>query len=605
MRGKAWPPPTPPTPPNRSPPASQPRSRRDATPPCPRRSRSPARAGPASRNKGRRRPGEGRGSSTAAAPAEVLRRPPSIRTAPRRRSECVLHGAPWPSSGCRSRAACTTSAAGLRAAERCGTGRLVAIHAPPRQGPSPVNRRARARRFTGARPCRGGASIATMRPVPYLSAARRPAADVVHAARLRHPLDGQGAPWRTHSDLLRGAVRIDGGRRRTSAGAAAVELPRPSPGRRRPLFLLAGPARAGERLRRGHGGVASRRDRGCDAGGDRFGGVGGVGGGQAFPRIARRLRSLHLRSRSVSRGLHLVQGGARLVVAAAVISAVAYVLSWQILYGGPVGSDTLFHLHLARWVDSSFPALRWWYPWDDHGIAYREGYPLAAHWTAVAISRLGALDLSQAIQVVQFATAPLGAVGIYCFCAWRLRNPLAGLVASIAYLLSPLTWTFLVDWGFYSNQVGTVLFMPALFALDVFFDEWSAGRRGWRFRASAFATTGLVALLGLVSPFLLGAAVIAVFMYALAIRGRGLGARARWLFVTAPLLLVGTFLLTAFWSVPEQLYLSFIGTHVPARAFDPGLFSVWSLDQVFGPVSYTHLRAHETRHELVCRLLLE
>src|SRR5665648_856175 len=27
-------------------------------------------------------------------------------------------------------------------------------------------------------------------------------------------------------------------------------------------------------------------------------------------------------------------------------------------------------------------------------------------------------------------------------------------------------------------------------------------------------------------------------------------------------------------------------------------------DDVIGPVSYTHLRAHETRHELVCRLLL-
>src|SRR5665648_1083346 len=26
---------------------------------------------------------------------------------------------------------------------------------------------------------------------------------------------------------------------------------------------------------------------------------------------------------------------------------------------------------------------------------------------------------------------------------------------------------------------------------------------------------------------------------------------------------------------------------------------------LFGPVSYTHLRAHETRHDLVCRLLLE
>jgi hypothetical protein len=284
----------------------------------------------------------------------------------------------------------------------------------------------------------------------------------------------------------------------------------------------------------------------------------------------------------VSRGLHLVLGGARLVVAAAVIGAVAYVLSWQILYSGPLGSDTLFHLHLARWVDSSFPALRWWYPWDDHGIAYREGYPLAAHWMTAAISRLVAIDLSQSIQVVQFATAPLGALGIYVFCAWRLRNPLAGLVGGIGYLLSPLTWTFLVDWGFYSNQVGTILVMPALIALDVFFDEWSSGRRGSSFRASAFATMGLVALLGLVSPFLLGAAVIAVFMYALAIRGRGLGVRARWVFVIAPLLVTGTFLLTAFWSVPEQLYLSFIGTHVPARAFDPGLFSVWSLDQVFG-----------------------
>ena len=26
---------------------------------------------------------------------------------------------------------------------------------------------------------------------------------------------------------------------------------------------------------------------------------------------------------------------------------------------------------------------------------------------------------------------------------------------------------------------------------------------------------------------------------------------------------------------------------------------------MYGPVSYTHLRAHETRHDLVCRLLLE
>src|SRR5665648_1175211 len=32
--------------------------------------------------------------------------------------------------------------------------------------------------------------------------------------------------------------------------------------------------------------------------------------------------------------------------------------------------------------------------------------------------------------------------------------------------------------------------------------------------------------------------------------------------------------------------------------------TVARLMRALGPVSYTHLRAHETRHELVCRLLL-
>jgi hypothetical protein len=284
----------------------------------------------------------------------------------------------------------------------------------------------------------------------------------------------------------------------------------------------------------------------------------------------------------VKNGLTLSLGAVRLVVAGAVIGAVAYVLSWQILYSGPVGNDTLFHLHLARWVDSSFPALHWWYRWDDHGIAYREGYPLAAHWVAAAVSRVGSFDLPQAMQVVQFALAPLGALGIYVFCAWRLHRPLAGLVAGIAYLLSPLTWTFLVDWGFYSNQTGTVLFMPGMIALDVFFEEWSAGRRGWKFRLAAVATMSLSALMGLVSPFLLGASVVGVLFYGLAITDGSFRAWARWLFVTAPILIAGTFLLTAFWSLPQQQYLSLIATHVPPRAFDPGLFNVWGIDQIFG-----------------------
>src|SRR5450756_1737501 len=50
---------------------------------------------------------------------------------------------------------------------------------------------------------------------------------------------------------------------------------------------------------------------------------------------------------------------------------------------------------------------------------------------------------------------------------------------------------------------------------------------------------------------------------------------------------------------------------VPARGADTGTIIPFSIvngakpGPVLTPVSYTHLRAHETRHDLVCRLLLE
>src|SRR5450756_142607 len=42
------------------------------------------------------------------------------------------------------------------------------------------------------------------------------------------------------------------------------------------------------------------------------------------------------------------------------------------------------------------------------------------------------------------------------------------------------------------------------------------------------------------------------------------------------------------------------GPTLEERTSCAGTVSVW-----LSPVSYTHLRAHETRHDLVCRLLLE
>jgi hypothetical protein len=153
-------------------------------------------------------------------------------------------------------------------------------------------------------------------------------------------------------------------------------------------------------------------------------------------------------------------------------------------------------------------------------------------------------------------------------------------VAGLAYLLSTITWSFLVDWGFLSNQAGTVLFMPVLCALDVFFEEWSARRHGWRYRVAALSLMCLLAVMGLIGPFQLGAGVAAIFFYVFAIERGGVRARARWLMLTAPVLVAGTFLLTAFWSLPQEQYLSFIASHVPPASFDPGQYQVYGFDQL-------------------------
>jgi len=272
---------------------------------------------------------------------------------------------------------------------------------------------------------------------------------------------------------------------------------------------------------------------------------------------------------------------AGMLLAAAILTAAAYVLGWRIFWDGPVGSDALYHLHLVTWVANTFPGIDWWYRWDAGGLSYREGYPLAAHWLTAAVAQLAGLALAQAMQVVQFAINPLCALGVYAFCAVRLKRPLAGVVAGLLYLLSPMTWTFLVDWGFYANQAGTVLFMPVLIAVDILFHQWLKGARGWAYRLSALAVMGLGAIMGMIAPSFASVPIVVALAYGLAIR-TGWKVRARWLLVATPVIAVGSLLLAAFWALPLRDYLALVASREPARVYGPSLFSLVGLDQVLG-----------------------
>lgn len=258
---------------------------------------------------------------------------------------------------------------------------------------------------------------------------------------------------------------------------------------------------------------------------------------------------------------HLARQAVGVVLAASIVLVVAYVLSWQLLWGGMAGSEAPFHLHLIQWVATTFPNLPWWYPWDGMGVSYREAYPLASHWLSVAASQLFSTSLEGGAQVVQFALMPASALGVCAFFAWRLKRPMAGVVAAVLFLISPLPWVEWTRFGLFASWAGMPLFMPAVISLDVFFVAWLAGVNGWRMRAGAGGYIAFTTLMGTVSPHLLAAPLLMAAAYALAVPSSARARVWRWLLLVVPGLWIGVVLLSMFWLGGELQYLSVVRSH--------------------------------------------
>jgi hypothetical protein len=277
------------------------------------------------------------------------------------------------------------------------------------------------------------------------------------------------------------------------------------------------------------------------------------------------------------KGVALTLGAVRLVVAAATITTVAYVLSWQILWGGMAGGEAPFHMHLIDWVATTFPNLPWWYPWDGMGVSYREAYPLASHWLAVGASRVFSTNLEGGAQVVQFSLMPLSALSLFAFFDWRMKRPLAGAVAGILFLLSPLPWVEWTHFGLFASWVGMPIFMPAVITLDVFFSAWLAGDRGWRFRAGAAGFVGLTTLMGIVSPHLLTAPLLVALAYAFAVPRESSSRALRWILGVVPTLWIGVGLLSMFWLGAELQYLSVVRSHWAGAGTNFDINRLWPI----------------------------
>src|SRR3989344_769809 len=151
---------------------------------------------------------------------------------------------------------------------------------------------------------------------------------------------------------------------------------------------------------------------------------------------------------------------------------------------GVTGGDTAYNFSVIYWFDHWFPKIPLWYPLQGGGVSIVYGYHFLAHLGTVLVSRASGLTLENSFQMLSFVSVLLVSLGIYFFVWTRLKNQTAALIASLFYFLSPISWVWLIYWGFYGESMSYIFILPSLIFFDVFLCSVLERRVNWVARLS-------------------------------------------------------------------------------------------------------------------------
>lgn len=181
-----------------------------------------------------------------------------------------------------------------------------------------------------------------------------------------------------------------------------------------------------------------------------------------------RVQSRFLRNVShlLQKGMRILGRGSHFLLSISIIFTLAYLLGFTLIDGPLQGNDTPLHVSYAKWFNENFPDIPHWYPLHGGGVSLLHGYPILPHLMIVSVHRLTGLSIPQTIRLISFLTIPLTAVGIYLLCCSLYRRQNLGLIAAVFFILAPVSWTWIHDWGFFPQQVGYVFLPLILLAFD-------------------------------------------------------------------------------------------------------------------------------------------
>jgi len=135
-----------------------------------------------------------------------------------------------------------------------------------------------------------------------------------------------------------------------------------------------------------------------------------------------------------------------------------------------IGSDNANFINLAKWLSDWFPRIPFWYPQEGGGISFTISYPILNHLVVVFFQKITNLPIAVVFRIWSLVSVFLSSIGLYLLTFRLSKNQTISAFASIFYTLAPITWVFLLGWGFSAEQLSYVYVPPILIILSLFLD---------------------------------------------------------------------------------------------------------------------------------------
>ncbi|MDP2649507.1 MAG: hypothetical protein Q8P10_01545 [bacterium] len=156
----------------------------------------------------------------------------------------------------------------------------------------------------------------------------------------------------------------------------------------------------------------------------------------------------------------------------ALIILLVFVFGNKILGPTLPGSDNANFINLAQWLSNWFPRIPFWYPQQGAGVSFTISYPILNHLIVVIIQKITQQPIAVVFRVWSLVVVVLSSIGLFLLTFRLTKNQVVSSLAAIFYPLMPITWIFLIGWGFAAEQLSLMLVPPVLIFLSLFLEEF-------------------------------------------------------------------------------------------------------------------------------------